>query len=429
MKTLGIDDTIELSIAHLAGLGDGVGSYADIPVFVPYTCAGDTVRVRIERMGKGVAYARLIDVLHPSPHRQAPPCPRFSRCGGCGLQHLAPQNYRDFKRGIALHVADQLQLEHARVAPLFEAGDASRRRAELKVNVHKGEVTLGFLASQSHEVVDATPCKVVSPAIAAAIGAVRTCLANLKKPSLIKALHITEADNGLDIQLQATAKLKPADAQSLQTFADAEEIERLLLMYDDGATTMLKVGEPQVSMGTAQIALQSGGFLQATKASQNALADYVVQHCAGHASVADIYCGSGTFSLPLLQAGHRVYAYEGSADAVTTLFNAARKQGWEQQLHSHSRDIYAQPLRAEELAACEAVVINPPRNGALPQANMLAQSPVQKVVMVSCNPATFVRDARALLDGGFGLQHMLPVDQFTWSHHLELAAVFSRNAQ
>lgn len=427
-NTLHIGDRLELRITHLASLGDGVAIHEGIPIFVPYSCAGDVIVAQIERINKDSAHAQLLEIIRPSPDRQPAPCPHFMQCGGCELQHLAPHAYAEFKRSIALRVAEQLGFSEKVVAPLFLAGAGSRRRVELKVAVNKGEVILGFSASRSHTVINTPHCLIADPAIVAAMAEWKTVLQNLKKPSLVKSIHLTVADNGLDVLLQVSGKLKPNDMEALRGFAPTQPIARLVMACENEPPHTLKAGEAVISMGGAEVALPSGSFLQATQASQQALVECVLQHCAGRKAVADIYCGSGTFSLPLAAAGHVVQAYEGSAEAVTALYNATRRRGWENSLGSEVRDLYTNPLTAAELGGFDAVVINPPRNGALPQCRELAKSNVQKVIMVSCNPATFLRDAQALAEGGFSLASLLPVDQFTWSHHLELVGIFERNA-
>lgn len=410
-------DIVRLRVTHLAGLGDGVAEFGGIPVFVPFTCAGDEVEARITQVGKDFCRAELVKIIEHSNNKK-PSCPHFGICGGCALQHLPAETYTEFKRSIALRIAEQLGADAQTVRPLFESGPASRRRAEAKIAVVNGEVRLGFMAARSHEVVDTPDCRVVEPAILQAMASWKVLLQSMKKPSIFKSIHFTVLDNGLDMHLRTEGKAKPADMEMLRAFTASQPMERLLM---DGQT--VKVGEPQVTMGGVAVALPPESFLQATQASQQAMVELVLRHCAGHRVVADLYCGCGTFSLPLARAGHTVRAYEGGQEAVTALFNAARRSGLD--VTAQVRDLYTQPLTSE-LQGVEAAVINPPRNGALPQSKMLAQSGVKKIVMVSCNPATFVRDAQALQAGGFRLVELTPVDQFTWSHHLELVGVFLR---
>jgi 23S rRNA (uracil1939-C5)-methyltransferase len=409
-----IGDIVELHITRIAGLGDGVATHDGLPVFVPHVCANERVRAEVVQTGKSAIHARLHAVVSPSPDRQPPPCPHFGTCGGCELQQLTPAAYAAFKQSIAAQVAAQLGCE--RVQTLFQSGPASRRRAEAKISVEEGAVTVGFNAQRSHAVVDVPECKVVEPAILSAMNTWRELLQSMKKPSRFRSIQFTAAENGLDVQVSAEGKLKPADAEALRVFAQG--MARFTLNGES-----IKSGEPSLSMGGASVELPIGSFLQATAASEARMVELVLQGCQGHATVADLYCGIGTFSLPLAQAGHRVLAYEGGQEAVTALFNAARRA--DLPVSAYQRDLFAQPL-TEELSQAEAVVINPPRNGALPQCEAIAASAVRKVVMVSCNPATFTRDAQALQVGGFALQTLAPIDQFTWSHHLELVGVFTR---
>lgn len=421
-------DILELTITHLAGLGDGVAAHEGVPVFVPLTCAGDTVRAQVVQAGREHHRARLLEVLEPSPQRADPPCPHFGACGGCTLQHLDAAAYDGFKHAIAVDAARALGVEGAVVKPLFRSGAASRRRAEVKVTVEQGEVRLGFLAARSHDVIATPECKVVDAAIANAMETWRAALQHCGKPARITAIHFTHAENGLDVLLQCSAAPKPADIQLARGHAAAQGVVRLGVQVGQGEPQWLRLGEPFVQLGGVTVELPPAAFLQATRASQDAMIAEVAAQCGEATTVADIYCGIGTFSLPLAQAGHRVLAYEGSGEAVTALFNAARRHGLEERLSVHARDLYAQPLTTE-LRGVEVAVINPPRNGALPQCEALAASGVGRVVMVSCNPATFIRDGKALCGAGFRLVSLLPVDQFTWSHHLELVGTFCRNAQ
>lgn len=413
-----VGDILELHITRIAGLGDGVATHDGHTVFVPQTCAGDMVRAEVTQVAKAAIHARLRAVVAPSPDRRQPPCPHFGACGGCALQQLTPAAYAAFKHGVALQVAAQLGCDAAVVQPLFESGPASRRRAEAKVAVEEGRVAVGFNAARRHAVVDAPECRMVEPAILAAMNNWRAALQTMKKPSRFQSIQFTLAENGLDAQVTAEGKLKPADAEALRVYAQGTA--RLTLNGDT-----IKAGAPMLSMGGADVELPVGSFLQATAASQQKMVELVLAACAGHGAVADLYCGCGTFSLPLAQAGHRVLAYEGGQEAVTALFNAARRANLP--VSAQVRDLFAQPVEKTGLSQVEAVVINPPRNGALPQCEAIAQSGVvRKVVMVSCNPATFTRDAQALLAGGFALVQLTPIDQFIWSGHLELVGVFVR---
>ena len=422
-------DNIEVEITHIAGLGDGAASYQNLPVFVPFSCTGDVLSVIVEEVTRTAIRAQIADIIRPSPQRQLPPCPHFGQCGGCSLQHLSDTTYHQFKQSIAEHTARQLGADNAVVQPLFSAGSASRRRADYKVAVNKGVVTVGFNAARSHATVDAADCRVVVPEIVEEIAHFKALLSTFKKPSLVSAIELTLADNGLDIVIECKNKIKPADAELLQNHLMRDSIVRCGLKVSETAYTIIKSGEPQLHKAGTYIELPFKSFLQATKISEEYMVDAVLSACRDANKVADLYSGCGTFSLPLAQAGHNVVAYEGNDDAVRALFNAAQRSNYAPNVISHCRDLMAKPVTDAELESIDAVVINPPRNGAQPQCRQLAQSDVVDIVMVSCNPATFVRDGKALIAGGYMLDKLIPIDQFTWSAHLELIGVFTRNSQ
>lgn len=445
-----LKDAFELTITHLGGLGDGIGEYEGRAVYVPFTCPGDVVWVEMADSGR----ARLLEVVQPSAKRQPVPCAYFGQCGGCSLQHLSPPTYDDFKRNILVQSVRRLGAEESLVEPLVAIRAGARRRVEFKVAVAKGEVQLGFYAAKSHQMVAVEQCLVLTPTMDALIEPLRQCIAKLKKPGVVKALHLTEVEGGFDVCLSVTARLHAADIPLLRAFASQHSILRVAQECGDTTPEILFTQkEVQVSFAGVAVELPVASFLQATLAGQRALTRFVLQHTQkegmsgrvvteavarsaerpekerganANKYVADIFCGCGTYGFPLAVQGVRVAAYEGNAEMVAALHNAARRAGMEERMHAEVRDLVAHPLSAGELKAFDAVVINPPRSGAKAQIEQVARSGVDTVVMVSCNPATFERDAALLLAAGYRLVAAVPIDQFYWSSHLEVAAAFSR---
>lgn len=416
--------TVELDITALAGLGDGIGHWQEKTVFVPFALPGERVRAILSADPKDQR-AELLEILIPSPERGIPPCRHFGVCGGCELQHLSSDAYARFKRGIALQVAERLGVAE-RVMPLVTVPLHSRRRAEVKVTVQKGEVSLGYYAARSHRIIDLHECPIVDSHIEGAFAAWREAIEKLKTPGNIKAIHFTALENGLDVILQVTSRSKPQDREKLIAFAATQPILRLQ-EHVGGAGDYDALGRRQPVMiyfaGVA-IELPTGAFLQATLPSQQALQALVAAGCEGGRRIIDLYCGCGTFSFPLAQAGYEVSAVEGNPEMVNAAANAARKAGLTGVQFS-ARDLYKTPIPSAELARYDTAVINPPRNGALPQVQELAKAGVRRIVMVSCNPATFERDAKHLLEHGYVLDSLTPVDQFLWSHHLEVVGIFT----
>ena len=417
--------TISLPITHLGGLGDGIGQWNGKPVYVPLSCPGDVADVQITAENQQLARGELASLEIASPHRQTPPCEYFSRCGGCSLQHLNHPTYAAFKHSILLDALETLGASNAEIWPMVEAGPASRRRVELKVKLEKGQVSLGYFARNSHDLIAINHCPVSEPAISESIPTWQTTLQRLKKPGRIATLHLTALEGGLDALLTVRSALHAADIKQLTTFAHTAGLLRLSMAEDDTPQRILyDSNNVTLTSDSATVAMPPGAFLQAATAGQQALTDFVTHHLANCNHVTDFYAGCGTYSFPLLKTSRHVSAYEGAEDMVLAMHNAARTHGLEERLTATTRDLFKQPITKNELIRCDGAVINPPRAGALPQVRELAHSNVEKLVMVSCNPATFIRDARVLLKAGWQLTHAQAVDQFYWSGHLEIVATF-----
>ncbi len=416
---------IELTISHLGGMGDGVAYALGKTIMVPFTCPGDYVRAVIDSCGKDFCRATVRVMLAHGPGRQTPPCAHFGACGGCAVQHVAPEPYRRFKRDAALNAVRRLGYPEERVADLVEIGEHARRRVEFKVSVHKGIVSIGLLARRSHRVIDLAMCPVTRSDILALLPAFRKHIADLGKPANINAIHITDTGSGLDVMLTLRVPCTKADQEKTKAFAEKHNLLRLTAVCSAGETMRVAERYPvQAIFGDVRVDLPPRAFLQATEAGQQAITNLIVKYGAGCTSVAELYSGCGTYSFPLAKKGRRIAAYEGDAAMVAAMHNAIRRYGMDDRISIHCRDLMRTPLTAEELKRFDAVVINPPRNGALPQMRQLAKSGVQTIIVVSCNPATFERDAVLLRDSGYDLTKVTPIDQFVWSHHLELVAIF-----
>lgn len=413
-----------MEITRLAGLGDGVTHLEGQTVFVPFTLAGERWRVRVESSAKGALTAEGVECLQASPDRRQPPCPSFGLCGGCKLQHMNEAAYHAFKVRIAEDAARILGAE-AMVQPLFKVAEHTRRRAQWKAQMAEGRLRLGFYAAKSHLLVDTSHCVVVTRQMRGFIAALEQFWAETRKLPLLISVHVTDLAHGLDVVVEAKTMPTPAQKEALATWLHGQRVVRAL--WRAGESEMFVVaGQPEISFHGVSAPLSEGAFLQATHESQEFMIEQVIQGVGGAASVVDLYAGSGTYALPLAQAGKRVYAFEGWHAAAEALHNALRPLPWRGLVEVTQRDLVKSPVPAHVLSMADAVVINPPRNGALPQAKEIAASDVARVVMVSCNPATFIRDAKAMCDAGFRLVSLTPVDQFLYSHHLEFIGIFTR---
>jgi 23S rRNA (uracil1939-C5)-methyltransferase len=409
---------VELAIEAVGGEGDGVAAG---PAFVPFTLPGE----RVLAQGGGERRA-LVEVLDASPDRVAPPCPHFFACGGCALQHWAHAPYLAWKVGRLAGTLARQRIE-TEIRPAFAAQPATRRRVALHARKGNAEAArLGYKTRRSWDLVDIAVCPIADPAIQAAIPALKRLAAPLfEHPKSAPTLHVTLTATGLDIEVsgvEARSGGLSADARmQVAERAAAADFARVTL----GGEALYMARAPQVRLGPATVALPPGGFLQATAGAEAAMAGFVAEAAAGAARIADLYCGVGTFTFRLAAIAP-VMAADFAEDAIRALVAACASAPGLKDISAEARDLVRRPVLAEELKRVDVAVFDPPRAGAAEQAAELARSAVSRVIGVSCNPATFARDARTMLDAGFTLERVLPVDQFLWSPHIELVGVFSR---
>jgi 23S rRNA (uracil1939-C5)-methyltransferase len=347
-------------------------------------------------------------------HHQEPPCPHFPECGGCQLQHADDEAYRGYlvsrvETALAQHGLET-EIREPHLSP-----PKSRRRATLRaLKVGKGAV-VGFNAEKSHRIVDMRECHILRPELFALVDPLRKLLGGLLEPKRMAEVQLTLVDHGADVLLKGVRAEGLQAIEALTSFAAEHRLARLSIHQGLGAEAMVEPQPATITLGGIPVAFPVGGFLQATEDGEAALVGSV-REAAGGGQTADLFAGLGTFALSV-GAG---YAAEASRDAAAALKRAAP------QMTVEHRDLYRRPLDAKELAPFDAVILDPPRAGAAEQVTALAVSTVRRIAYVSCNPATFARDARMLVDGGYALEWVKPVGQFRWSTHVELAAAFSR---
>lgn len=416
-----LGDIVDIVVTRVGAQGDGLAlDPSGRPLFVPLTLPDE--RVRADATGER---AELVEVLAPSADRVTPPCPHFGACGGCALQHWAHPPYLDWKAEQIRLALSRERLETA-FLPTFASPPGSRRRLALHARRVGREVQLGFKERRSWALVNIEVCPITDPRLVAALPALRLLAAPfLEHPKSAPTLHVTWTPTGLDVDvtgverksggLSADARMRAAEA------ASAGDMARVTLAGEP----VYQVRQPAVKLGPAIVALPAGAFLQATPQAETAMADAAVEAVQGAHRIADLYCGVGTFTFRLAAVAP-VLAADASAPAIAALRAAMATAPGLKPITPEARDLARRPVLTNELAKIDAVVFDPPRAGALEQVAEIARSKVSRVVGVSCNPQTFARDARVLVDAGFVLETVKPIDQFLWSPHVELVGVFSR---
>lgn len=405
-------DGIELVIDRLGARGDGIADGPDGPRYVPFALPGERWVV-----GEGVA-TRLSD----SAERAEPICRHFLQCGGCLAQHISAPLYRDWKRGLVVEAFRHRGIA-AEVAPLAVVGAGSRRRAFLGVERQGRAVVIGFREEGQHRLVDMAECPVLDPLIVRALPGLRTIALRVMADRAGGRLVVTRLDRGLDVSFDNGRKdLSPFDKAEIAALAQSIGLVRLVV----GGEVIVAAGRPTVTLGGVEVEIEPGLFLQAVPEAERLLQDLCLAALPKSAkAVADLFSGAGTLALPLARRTS-VTAYDSDRRAIAALAQAVRRTQGLKPVRAEVRDLFRDPLSARELAAFDAVILDPPRAGASAQAGRLAGSKVPVVIAVSCNPATLARDARTLIDGGYRMGPVTPIDQFLYSAHVEAVAVFRR---
>ena len=375
--------------------------------------------------------------LEPGPHHVTPPCRHFGRCGGCQLQQLDEQSLAEFVSARVSNASASQELGAELIAGPHLSPPSSRRRASLRAESSQGRVVIGYREAKSHRLVELVECPVMLPEFVALLTPLRKLLIAVSSgkqqgkgrhahAKLAADVDLAITEQGIDLSIKGlTVEGLPA-TEALLDFARTHGLARLALDQGYGPEALWEPEPVTVSLGGVSVPFPPGSFLQATLDGEQALVGAVCEWLAGAGSVADLFAGLGTFAFALAGQGSKVLAVEAARDAHQACKSAAGRA--QLPIHSLHRDLFRNPLLAEELDRFDAVVLDPPRAGARDQIERLAGSTVAKVVYISCNPSSWAKDARTLVDAGYRLKELRPVGQFRWSTHVELASLFVRGA-
>ncbi|WP_198033187.1 class I SAM-dependent RNA methyltransferase [Methylosinus sp. PW1] len=408
-----------LVIERLGHKGEGVARTGEGLVFAAFSLPGETVLAEVEG-----ERARVVDILEPSPDRIEAFCPHYGVCGGCAVQSLAAPAYAQWKRSLAETALRNAGLDWP-VEPLIDAHGAGRRRVTFHARYEKGVARVGFMRARSHDLVEIDACPLLEPRLAGAPAAARALAQALAGRGKPLDLAVTAATGGLDIDIRGAGELEERETLALLELAETLDLARLA---NHGRLVTLRL-PPGVMIDKTQVLPPPGAFLQATAEGEAAIARLVAQGVGEKAKrVADLFCGVGAFALRLA-AQAQVTAIDSDVAAVEALDRAARTARGLRPIIAQARDLFRRPLDPLELSRFDAVVFDPPRAGALAQAEALAASTVRRIVAVSCDPQSFARDAAVLSKGGYAAKFITPIDQFRHSPHLELVALFERASE
>jgi 23S rRNA (uracil1939-C5)-methyltransferase len=401
------------TIKRLGSQGDGVAETETGELFIPFTLPGETVTAARER-----DRATLMAVLEASPLRIDPACRHFTECGGCAVQHLQADAYQQWKRDKVVHALKGIAGD---IGALVPCAPATRRRVVLAARRADTGMLLGFHRHLSPEIIPIEECPISLPEIVAALDRLRSVADLVCATTKSFRMAVTVTGSGLDVAVYESGKLGENQRRVASNFVMANGFARLSI--DD--EIVIEPKKPVVMFGTVAVAVPPGAFLQATEAAEQTMADLVGGHLKRAKKVADLFAGCGSFALRLA-AKSEVHAVEGDAAALSALDRGSRFATGLKRVTGERRDLFRRPLTFKELNAFDGVVFDPPRAGAEDQSKQIARSDVPFVAAVSCNPVTLARDLRILMDGGYMLKSVTPIDQFLWSPHVEAVALLEK---
>ena len=414
-------------ISHLGHRGDGLTRLSNETLAVPYTLPGE--RIQVQRQS-GAGEAKLIEIISASPDRVIPPCPHFTHCGGCHLQHLNSELYQSFKRDLVKSALQGQGLSDLIVLDPIIFQPKTRRRAVFKAFKKKNTLSLGFYRRQSHDIINLEFCPLLDPALEGLINPLRDFLKLFLLEETSLDIFVTQSDVGLDVLFSYKNKptLSLDNREQLIQFAATYNLARLSVTQqrNDAATpdVIVNFRTPTIHFDGVPVHMDAKSFLQASKDMDRFVEDYIKKTLTFDIKrVADLFCGRGTLSFPLSTIA-MVDGFEMEQDALTALQMAAHKA--QRPIQVKERNLFHDPLKTKELEKYTCVSINPPRVGAAKQMKELAQSNVPHIFMMSCNPISFAKDVRILIEGGYRPSPITPIDQFLWSPHVEMVAVFSK---
>jgi 23S rRNA (uracil1939-C5)-methyltransferase len=402
----------EVTIASLNLRGEGVATDGTV---APLALPGETAMVEADG-----ERARVLELTIAAPERAAPICAYFGRCGGCAAQHMSPRLYAEWKRDGVVRALQRAGVA-AEVGPLIDAHGEGRRRATFHARFVDGHEQVGFMRARAHDIIAVDACPLFAPGLAGAIAAANALAAAVRGISKPLDIQATATLGGLDFDLRGSGPPDDLTRRKLGAAAEKLDLARLSVHGE----TIVERRPPEIRFGDVLAIPPPGGFLQATEAGEQALADGAATALQGVKRVADLFCGAGAFALRLARR-HEVFAVDSDSAAVGALTRAAGAASGLRAVRAETRDLFRRPLVGTELARFDAVLFDPPRAGAEAQARALAAAGPPLIVAISCNVDSFARDARILMDGGYEIGPVAALDQFRFSPHVELLAAFRR---
>lgn len=407
-------------------------------VEIPFTHAGEEVLAELYYLKRKIKRGEPKVIKKASPHRSEPQCPHYGTCGGCRLQHFDATSYEAFKRNLLKDAFAEHNLTVPQEIPITFVGAGARRRIDFMARYVGDEICMGFHEMRSKRPFNTRSCPLLTPKLEALFAPLRDLMPALLRQEKLVHIFATDTLSGIDLLLAGFKEpLTPDDQNRLTQFAQEHHLARLTLKVKKRAHVLFEAAQPVVQFGQHKIPVDPFSFLQSTAQSDQIFATFLKKQFSDlpkGAPIADLFCGRGTLSLPLYDLGFKVEGYETDRHALKALgslglsssSNPFEDTRTSNTLNAQERNLFEDPLNAQELSQFAGAVMNPPRAGAQAQTEMIAKSSLKRLVYISCGPSGFARDLKVLLEAGFELEALELLDQFHWSPHLEVMAALKR---
>lgn len=418
---------MELEISGISNLGHGIAFDEEgNKIFIPKTVTNDIIEAENVKKSNKFTLGKIVNIIEASEYRRKPECKYFDDCGGCTLQHLKDNFYQEFKQNNILHTLIKSGFEYKEKIEFIAIGSHSRRRVNFHVN-QKND--LGFFKENSNDLVKIDDCLVLNKEIAVLIPKLQNLLRTIPS-NIIKDISICAFDNLVDVVFKLREGSKPKEMKAV--LAEFSNREKINVSYRKGTeiTALHSNLLPQLNLGEVTINVPSEAFIQATKKGQDAIITKIIEVINNKPinNVIDLYCGIGTYSFAIshLKNITKITAIEGEEFMVDNVNQNSRENNLEKKIQAKNRDLVRDPLKTHELNNYDLAIVNPPRNGARSQIKHLVNSEIENIIMVSCNLNSFIQDSKILVQNGFKLNSVTVIDQFYYTAHIEIVAIFTR---
>ena len=442
----------EMQIDALGSNGEGIGRIDGYTVFVEGALPGEKISVLIVKVKKNYGYGKLMEILEVSPERREPMCPVAKQCGGCQLQHLSYEAELAYKTREVKDVMERIGgIRNVEVKPALGMENPWRYRNKAQFPVGRGKdgCAIGFYAKRSHRIVDTDQCFLQNACNDEIIGIVRAFLNEFNIPLYDEEKHkglvrhiltrIGRNSGEIMVCIVINGKKLPNSDILVERLKAVEGVVSIVLNVNKEKTNVI-LGQKIItlwgkdtitdSIDGIEFEISPLSFYQVNPIQTEVLYGKAVELAGlkGEETVLDLYCGIGTISLFFARKAKKVFGGEIVPEAIADAKkNAARNGITNAEFAVGAAEEVIPRLYKEEGITADIVVVDPPRKGCDEKLlETILQISPEKIVYVSCNPATWARDLAVLKEGGYELKEVQPVDQFSHSVHVEVVTCLQR---